>query len=96
MRRKICITKYLLTARIFGMHRLIWQGEVDENTEYVMSSEGWEDIESDVLFMEREFEDLNELKEFIRRLYPEIDFTVLSVFELPEKPVLMNWEGDAI
>lgn len=71
-------------------------GEVDENTEYVMSSEGWEDIESDVLFMEREFEDLNELKKFIRRLYPEIDFTVLSVFELPEKPVLMNWEGDAI
>lgn len=71
-------------------------GEVDENTEYVMSDEGWEDIESDALFIEREFENLNELKKFIRRLYPEIDFTVLSVFELPEKPVSIDWEVNEI
>lgn len=71
-------------------------GEVDENTEYVMSDEGWEDIESDALFIERECKNLKELKEFIRRLYPNIDLEVLSVWEFPEKPVLIDWEGNEI
>lgn len=71
-------------------------GKVDENSEYVMSDEGWEDIESNALFIERECKNLKELKEFIRQLCPEIDFAVLSVLEFSEKPAFVNWEGNVI
>lgn len=71
-------------------------GQADENSEYVMSDEGWEDIESDALFIEREFEDLKELRKFIKRLYPNIDLKVLSVWEFSKKPVLIDWEGNEI
>lgn len=71
-------------------------GQADENSEYVLSDEGWEDIESDALFIGREFEDLKELKEVVKRLYPNIDLKVLSVLEFPEKPVLIDWEGNVI
>lgn len=71
-------------------------GQADENSEYVLRDEGWEDIESDALFIGREFEDLKELKEFVKRFYPNIDLKVLSVLEFPEKPVLIDWEGNKI
>lgn len=71
-------------------------GQADENSEYVMGDEGWEDIESDALFIGREFEDLKELKEFVKRFYPNIDLKVLSVLEFLEKPVLIDWEGNEI
>ena len=71
-------------------------GQADENSEYVLSDEGWEDIESDALFIGREFEDLKELKEFVKRFSPDIDLKVLSVLEFPEKPVLIDWEGNEI
>ena len=60
-------------------------GQADENSEYVLSDEGWEDIEPDALLIEREFENFNEMKKFIRELYPDMDFRALSVLEFPEK-----------
>lgn len=71
-------------------------GKADDNAEYLMIDEGWEDVGPNILFIEREFENFNKMKEFIRELYPDMDFRALSVLEFPEKPVLMNWEGDAI
>nr|WP_297934589.1 hypothetical protein [uncultured Lachnoclostridium sp.] len=67
-------------------------GEVDENSEYLIGDDGWEDVSGDALVIAREFESLKELKKCIKQWYPDMDFEVLQVYELPSAPKMVNIE----
>ena len=73
------------------------EGKVDKNFDCLSESEdGWIDMNGRMLLAEGTFFNASELQRFVKECYPNVDLDVLFVLEFPEKPVLMNWEGDAI